>query len=75
MLKPQVSRLYREQAAIEAFTVCYAEKPERLAEQMARFEGRCAVLLQEYYYGSGQGVELLMHRAYVESLMLVQTSV
>jgi predicted ATP-grasp superfamily ATP-dependent carboligase len=62
VLKPQVSRLYRGQAAIEAFTVCYAENPERLAEQMARFEGRCAVLLQEYYCGSGQGVELLMHQ-------------
>jgi predicted ATP-grasp superfamily ATP-dependent carboligase len=61
VLKPQKSRLYREQAAIEAFTVCYAENPQRLAEQMARFEGRCAVLLQEYYCGSGQGVELLMH--------------
>jgi predicted ATP-grasp superfamily ATP-dependent carboligase len=61
VLKPQKSRLYREQVAIEAFTVCYAESPEQLAEQMARFEGRCAVLLQEYYRGSGQGVELLMH--------------
>jgi predicted ATP-grasp superfamily ATP-dependent carboligase len=61
VLKPQKSRLYREQAAIEAFTVCYAENPAQLAEQMARFEGRCAVLLQEYYRGSGQGVELLMH--------------
>jgi predicted ATP-grasp superfamily ATP-dependent carboligase len=61
VLKPQKSRLYREQAAIEAFTVCYAEGPRQLAEQMARFEGRCAVLLQEYYRGSGQGVELLMH--------------
>jgi predicted ATP-grasp superfamily ATP-dependent carboligase len=62
VLKPQNSRLYREHAAIEAFTVCYAENPQRLAEQMARFEGRCAVLLQEYYRGSGQGVELLMHQ-------------
>jgi predicted ATP-grasp superfamily ATP-dependent carboligase len=61
VLKPQNSRLYREQAVVEAFTVCYAENPERLAEQMARFEGRCPVLLQEYYCGSGQGVELLMH--------------
>jgi predicted ATP-grasp superfamily ATP-dependent carboligase len=61
VLKPQKSRLYHEQAGIEAFTVCYAENPTRLAEQMARFEGRCAVLLQEYYRGSGQGVELLMH--------------
>jgi len=57
-----VSRLYREQAAIEALSVCYADNPEQLAEQMACFEGRCPVLLQEYYRGSGQGVELLMHQ-------------
>ncbi|MCB9157727.1 MAG: ATP-grasp domain-containing protein [Caldilineaceae bacterium] len=61
VLKPQNSRLYRDQAAIESFTVCYAENEEQLARQMARFEGRCPVLLQEYYTGSGQGVELLMH--------------
>jgi len=62
VLKPQKSRLYRDHAAIEAFTVCYAENLDQLAEQMMRFEGRCAVLLQEYYRGSGQGVELLMHQ-------------
>jgi predicted ATP-grasp superfamily ATP-dependent carboligase len=62
VLKPQASRLYRQQAAVEAFTVCYAENREQLAEQMRRFEGRCPVLLQEYYRGDGQGVELLMDR-------------
>lgn len=62
VLKPQVSRLYREQAAIEAYTVCYAENCDHLAEQMRRFEGRCPVLLQEYCCGVGQGVELLMHQ-------------
>ncbi|MEZ4713581.1 MAG: ATP-grasp domain-containing protein [Caldilineaceae bacterium] len=62
VLKPQNSRLYVDQAAIESFTVCYAENAEQLASQMARFEGRCPVLLQEYYTGSGQGVELLMHQ-------------
>lgn len=61
VLKPQNSRLYREQAAIESFTVCYAENMTQLAQQMARFEERCPVLLQEYYAGSGQGVELLMY--------------
>ena len=45
---------------MEAFTVCYAENAEQLAKQMARFEGRCNVLLQEYYTGEGHGVELLL---------------
>jgi predicted ATP-grasp superfamily ATP-dependent carboligase len=62
VLKPQASRLYREQASIEAFTVCYAENRQQLLEQMRRFEGRCPVLLQEYYRGIGQGVELLMYQ-------------
>lgn len=61
VLKPRASRLYREQAAMEAFTVCYAENAEQLGKQMARFEGRCNVLLQEYYTGEGHGVELLLH--------------
>ena len=62
VLKPQASRLYREKAAIEAFTVCYAEDLDHLAAQMRRFEGRCPVLLQEYCRGAGHGVELLMDR-------------
>jgi predicted ATP-grasp superfamily ATP-dependent carboligase len=62
VLKPQASRLYRKQAGIEAFTVCYAENLAQLSEQMRRFEGRCAVLLQDYCAGVGQGVELLMHQ-------------
>jgi predicted ATP-grasp superfamily ATP-dependent carboligase len=61
VLKPRVSRLYRQHAGIEAYTVGYAENTARLVEQMAQFEGRCPVLLQEYYAGTGQGVELLMH--------------
>jgi predicted ATP-grasp superfamily ATP-dependent carboligase len=61
VLKPRVSRLYRNGAAIETYTVCYAETPQQLAQQMARFAGRCPVLLQEYYAGIGQGVELLLH--------------
>ena len=61
-LKPQASRIYRDGEGIESFAVAYAADQEGLAEQMARFEGRCSVLLQEYYRGEGHGVELLMHR-------------
>lgn len=58
VLKPQASRQYTGQAS-EGFNVCYAESLDHLARQMARFEGRCSVLLQEYYSGVGYGVELL----------------
>lgn len=61
VLKPQTSRLYRDRAAIESYTVCYAENCDDLAARMRRFEGRCPVLLQEYYSGIGNGVELLLH--------------
>ena len=61
VLKPQTSRLYREQRSVQAFTVAYAENRDRLAEQMRRFEGHCQVLLQEYSAGVGCGVELLMY--------------
>lgn len=60
VLKPQVSRLYREHS-IQAFEVSYAQTLDDLAKQMARYEGVCPVLLQEYYPGEGHGVELLMH--------------
>jgi len=60
VLKPQVSRLYRDKAMIESFNVCYANSLEQIKERMVFFEGRCAVLLQEYFTGEGQGVELLM---------------
>jgi predicted ATP-grasp superfamily ATP-dependent carboligase len=61
VLKPQASRLYREQSGIESFRVCYAENIDRLATRMRPFEGRCPVLVQEYTPGDGYGVELLMH--------------
>ena len=61
VLKPRASRLYRDQAGVEAFTVSYASDGAQLSQQMQRFEGRCPVLLQEYYPGEGHGVELLMH--------------
>jgi predicted ATP-grasp superfamily ATP-dependent carboligase len=62
VLKPLVSRLYRDQKEIESFKVSYADNPRQLAEQMQLFEGRCQVLLQEYYQGVGSGVELLMFK-------------
>ena len=62
VLKPQASRLYRDQSAVEAFTVCYAQSERQLREEMLRFEGRCPVLLQEYCRGIGHGLELLMYQ-------------
>jgi predicted ATP-grasp superfamily ATP-dependent carboligase len=62
VLKPQVSRLFKERANnIKALTVSYAQNMEELERRMRSYEG-CPVLLQEYYSGSGQGVELLMHQ-------------
>ena len=61
VLKPMRSRVYRQAAGIEAFTVTYADGAGLLKEKMQLFEGRCPVLLQEYYAGVGQGVELLMN--------------
>ena len=61
VLKPRASRLNRNGRGIEAYEVGYARDAEGLAEQMKRFEGRCGVLLQEYYPGEAHGVELLLH--------------
>ncbi|HET6320383.1 MAG TPA: ATP-grasp domain-containing protein [Chloroflexota bacterium] len=60
VLKPVVSRLYRACLPTEVLVVKYADSPARLLEQMRHFEGRCAVLLQEYCPGIGYGVELLL---------------
>ena len=62
VLKPIASRKLREQKSIESFTVSYAGNPEQLFKQMQFFEGRCPVLLQEYYPGTGCGVELLLYK-------------
>jgi predicted ATP-grasp superfamily ATP-dependent carboligase len=63
VLKPQASRVYGEgRSTLEAMNVTYAADSEMLAERMRRFEGRCAVLLQEYCTGEAFGVELLAHR-------------
>lgn len=61
VLKPQASRQYVGGECVETYEVCYAYDADDLAAKMARLEGRSAVLLQEYFAGTGFGVELLMH--------------
>ena len=62
VLKPRRSRIYRDGCPVERYEVSYAEDASALAAGMRRLEGRSEVLLQEYYRGEGQGVELLMYR-------------
>ncbi len=61
VLKPMASRKFYEQKMSEGFTVSYAADHRQLAQQMSKYEGRCPVLLQEYYPGEGCGVELLLY--------------
>jgi predicted ATP-grasp superfamily ATP-dependent carboligase len=61
VLKPQSSRIYHTGGAVESYRVSYASDAGDLARQMAAFEGRCAVLLQQYCPGVAYGVELLLH--------------
>ncbi|MGH7202581.1 MAG: hypothetical protein ACREJB_18385, partial [Planctomycetaceae bacterium] len=60
VLKPEVSKRFENGQCVETLSVCYADDGAQLAEHMARFEGRCPVLLQEYVTGEGHGVELLL---------------
>jgi predicted ATP-grasp superfamily ATP-dependent carboligase len=62
VLKPQASRVYHSHSAIDPLKVDYANNAEQLKRRMQRYEGRCAILLQQYVVGVGHGVELLMHR-------------
>ena len=62
VLKPRRSRIYRDGGPVERYEVSYAEDASALAAGMRRLEGHSEVLLQEYYRGEGQGVELLMYR-------------
>lgn len=63
VLKPQASRVQAgEDKGIEAFSVAYAGGFARLDARMRTFEGRCPVLLQEYFSGEAHGVELLLDR-------------
>jgi predicted ATP-grasp superfamily ATP-dependent carboligase len=60
VLKPMMSRVYRDREAIESFTVGYADTPARLVQMVRALEGRCGVLLQQYVAGRGVGVDLLL---------------
>lgn len=62
VLKPQSSHKLEDASGIESFQVTYAENPTDLEHKLARFAGRCKVLLQRYCPGAGVGVELLMNR-------------
>jgi predicted ATP-grasp superfamily ATP-dependent carboligase len=62
VLKPQASRTVRGRGEVDAFGVTYAADRAALEAEMSAFEGRCAVLLQEYSGGEGHGVGLLMDR-------------
>jgi predicted ATP-grasp superfamily ATP-dependent carboligase len=62
VLKPRASRLYLDHRGVDMLEVSYAENLDGLVSQMGRYEGRCPVLLQEYYPGVGYGVELLLYQ-------------
>lgn len=61
VLKPLRSRLYTSGGGIEVLEVSYAHNKEDLNRQVARFNGSCDVLVQEYHSGEGHGVEFLMN--------------
>ncbi len=62
VLKPQYSHQAVGDGGMETFPVAFAACGEELVQKMALYEGRCAVLLQEFVPGRGEGVELLLHR-------------
>lgn len=62
VLKPQASRQYHDRQTVDKFIVGYANNLDEMAQQMSFLEGRCPVLLQEYYPGTGYGVELLLYQ-------------
>ncbi len=60
VLKPRRSRSYLPGGSIESFGVTYANTPAEVERRMRGLEGRCEVLVQEYYPGVGHGVEMLL---------------
>ena len=60
VVKPRRASVVRGDGLVEHYEVSYAENAQELREQMQQLEGRSEVLLQEYYRGEGQGVELLL---------------
>lgn len=60
VLKPTMSRSFDARTGnIDKLSVSYANDLNTLRRKMRVYEGRSPVLLQEYYRGVGQGVELL----------------
>jgi predicted ATP-grasp superfamily ATP-dependent carboligase len=62
VVKPRSASVLRDDRLVELYEVSYAENEEELGKRMRGLEGRSEVLLQEYYRGEGQGVELLLER-------------
>ena len=61
VLKPLASRLHDQAGGTRGFKVSYATDLAQLLARMQTYAAyQCPVLLQEYYAGVGQGVELLM---------------
>ncbi|MEX1027594.1 MAG: ATP-grasp domain-containing protein [Candidatus Paceibacterota bacterium] len=61
VLKPKSSHTLDQSDQVRVWSVDYARDDEDLREKMAAFEGKCPVLLQEYFQGAGVGVEVLVH--------------
>jgi len=63
VLKPAVSCSYLpEKGRMESRSVSYASDMKELTARMEAFDDRCTILLQEYFRGTGCGVEMLAHR-------------
>lgn len=61
VLKPSSSHTMSDSRPVEVWSVDYAHDVDELRQKMRHFEGRCPVLLQEYFQGAGVGVEVLTH--------------
>jgi predicted ATP-grasp superfamily ATP-dependent carboligase len=65
VLKPERSTVATGEGELAKLEVGYAADPASLARRMADFEGRSAVLVQEFCAGVGEGVEVLAHEGRV----------
>ncbi len=65
VVKPERSRIRREDGSIASLTVAYAATPAELRSRMALLEGASAALLQELVVGEGHGLEVLCDRGRV----------
>jgi predicted ATP-grasp superfamily ATP-dependent carboligase len=60
VLKPRSSRTLHDGRMSSGFRVEYAGSANELVACLKQLEGRCDVLLQEYWPGVGHGVEMLL---------------